>query len=469
MTLFEILPSLRHAATPRIDRAIWPLTTHVDELGRLCVGEIALTEVADEFDTPTYVIDEADFRHRIRRYRVALPEARLVYAGKALLTTAVAGWVADEGAGLGVCSGGELATALVAGADPNRIMLDGKVITPDDFCKVASAGVGRIVVDSPTEVAFLAAGVRQPQAVHVRVSPAIDFHERSSATADLTDQTLGFALTDGHADDAIQRALDQPLLYLVGLQCHIGSQVTDASLYGEAIRQMVPLMAEVRARHGVILTELNIGGGHGVPYVSGDPELDLDALRDFIDDALDASCAAERFPRPTIVVEPGRAISARAGVTLYRVLRVQPQPGGRTTVVVDGGLGDNPRVVPYDAVYTVALANRHSMTATRPMTVVGRHCESGDEIARDVGLPADIHAGDLLAVACTGAYHHSMASTYNMVGRPPLVAVKDGRARELVRRETIADLLSRDRACTEPPPVRQERAGGGCEALLHGE
>jgi diaminopimelate decarboxylase len=288
-------------------------------------------------------------------------------------------------------------------------------------------------------------------------------------TADLNDHPPGFALTDGQAADAIRRAVDQPLLNLVGLQCHIGSQVTDASLYGEAIRQMVPLMTEVRARHGIILTELNIGGGHGVPYVSGDPELDLDALRGFIDDALDASCAAERFPRPTILVEPGRAISARAGITLYRVLSVQSQPGGRAIVAVDGGLSDNPRVALYDARYTIALANRHSMTATQPITVVGRHGESGDEIARDVPLPADLHAGDLLAVACTGAYDHSMASTYNMVGRPPLVAVKDGRTRELVRRETIADILSRDRPRTQPPPMRHERAGNGCEALLHGE
>jgi diaminopimelate decarboxylase len=425
---------------------------------------VALTEVADEFGTPTYVIDEADFRHRIRRYRTALPQARLVYAGKALLTTAIARWVAEEGTGLGVCSGGEFATALVGGVDPNRIVVHGNAITPGELSNAANAGVGRIVVDGPTQVAFLAAGARQPQAVQVRVWPDVDVHEHT----DLTDQRLGFALTDGHAADAIQRALDQPLLYLVGVQCHIGSQVSDAALYGGAIRQMVGLMAEVRARHGVILTELNIGGGQGVPYVSGDPELDLDALRDFIDDALDASCAAERFPRPTIVVEPGRAISARAGITLYRVLWVQTQPGGRAIVVVDGGLSDNPRGALYDASSTVALANRHPITSTQPMTVVGRHCESGDEIARDVPLPADLHAGDLLAVACTGAYHHSMASTYNMVGRPPLVAVKDGHARELVRRETIADLLSRDRAYKEPPPVRRGRESG-CEALLHGE
>ena len=447
MTLFEILPSLRHAATPRIDRAIWPLTSHVDELGRLCVGEMALTEIADEFGTPTYVIDEDDFRQRIRRYRAALPEARMVYAGKALLTTAVARWGAEEAAGLGVCSRGELATALLAGVDPNQIVMHGIATTSGELCRAAHAGVGRIIVNSPTEVALLAAGVRQPQAVQIRVSPDID----------------------GHTADAIQRAIDQPLLNLVGLYCHVGRQVTDASLYGEAIRQMVPLMAEVRSRHGVILTELNIGGGQGVPYVSGDPELDLDALRDFIDDALDASCAAERFPRPTSVVEPGRAISARAGVTLYRVLWVQSQPGERAIAVVDGGLSDNPRVALHDTRYTIALANRHPMTATQSMTIVGRHGESGDEIARDVLLPSDLHAGDLLAVACTGAYHHSMASTYNMVGRPPLVAVKDGCSRELVRRETISDLLARDRVYKEPRPARPERRDSECEALLHGE
>jgi diaminopimelate decarboxylase len=204
-------------------------------------------------------------------------------------------------------------------------------------------------------------------------------------------------------------------------------------------------MADIRTRHGVILTELNIGGGHGIPYVPGDPELDVVELADVIDDALDAACAAERFPRPAIVVEPGRGISGRSGVTLYQVSEVNAQPGARTFVVVDGGMSDNPRVALYGAKYTVALANRHPLGAKQRVTVAGRHCEAGDEIARDIELPTDVHPGDLLAVACTGAYHHSMASNYNMVGRPPLVAVKDGRARELVRRETTADLLARDR------------------------
>ena len=468
MTLFEILPSLQHAATPRIDRAVWPLTTHIDDLGRLCVGGVPLTEVADEFRTPTYVIDETDFRHRIRGYRAALPGVRIAYAAKSLLTTTVARWVAEEGADLAVCSGGELATALVAGVDPNRIVMHGSANSQYELCKAASVAVGQIIVDSPTEIAFLAGNVHTPLSVLIRVTPDIDIDEHSSVSTGLTDPRIGCA--DGHVDSAVERILGQPLLYLVGLHCHIGSQLTDPSLYGEAIRGMIPLMADIRARHGVILTELNIGGGHGVPYVSGDPELDLDALRDFIDDALDAACAAARFPRPTIVVEPGRAISARAGITLYRVVSVKRQPGGRTFVVVDGGMSDNPRVALYDAHYSVALANRHPLTRTEPMTVAGRHCESGDEIARDVPLPIDIHPGDLLAAACTGAYHHSMASTYNMVGRPPLVAVKDGRTRELVRRETIADLLSRERGSLERPPLTQRApVNSGCEALLHGE
>jgi diaminopimelate decarboxylase len=207
---------------------------------------------------------------------------------------------------------------------------------------------------------------------------------------------------------------------------------------------MIVAMADVRAQTGITLTELNIGGGHGVPYVNGDTELDLSALSDLIEDSLDWACAAERFPRPRIVVEPGRAISARAGVTLYRVVAVKSQPGGRTFVVIDGGMSDNPRVELYGAKYTVALANRHSAEPPVRVTVAGRHCESGDEIARDIELPGDIHPGDLLAVAVTGAYHHSMASNYNMVCRPPVVAAHHGRATAIVRRETIADLLERD-------------------------
>jgi diaminopimelate decarboxylase len=454
VTLFELLPSLQHAFTPRLDRTIWPLTTHVDDVGRLCIGGVASTEIADEFRTPTYVLDEKDFRHRIRAYRAALPGAEVVYAGKSLMTVAVAQWVADEGIGVDVCSGGELSIALAGGIDPARIIMHGNAKTPDELLDAATVGIGRIVVDSPTEIAFLAGRVRSRQRVLVRVIPDIDIHGHRALTTGVVDQKFGFTLAGGQAAGAVRRVLDQPSLDLVGLHCHLGSQIADPHYYDEAIRRVVTAMADVRDNHGVVLRELNIGGGHGVRYVSGDPALDLGEFADVIDRALESACADLRFPRPTMVIEPGRAISARAGVTLYRVLTVKCQPGGRTFVAADGGMSDNPRVALYGAKYTVALANRHPIGPTKPVTVVGRHCEAGDEIARDVDLPTDIHPGDLLAVACTGAYHHSMASNYNMVGRPPLVAVADGRVRELIRRETISDLLSRDSgwASEQTPP-----------------
>jgi len=443
----DILPSLGQAAPPRFDPAIWPITAHPDEEGRLCVGGVPLADIADEFHTPAYVIDENDFRNRARRYRKALRGSNgfeVVYAGKSLLTTAVARWAREEGLGVDVCSSGELAVALAGGVDPARIVMHGNAKSPDELREAVRAGVGRIVLDSCVEIAYLAGVAQRRQPVLIRVTPDIDIHGHRAVTTGISDQKFGFTLAEGQAADAAKRVLAHPILDLVGLHCHIGSQVTDPALYGEAIHRMIAAMADIRAQHGVILTELNIGGGHAIPYIPGDRELDLGELARVIEDALDEACAAEHFPRPKIVVEPGRAISGRAGVTLYRVCSVKTQSGGRTFVAVDGGMSDNPRVSLYGAQYTVALANRHPLGHKQRVTVAGRHCEAGDEIARDVELPADLRPGDLLAVACTGAYHHSMASNYNMVGRPSLVAVKDGRARAMVRRETIADLLSRD-------------------------
>lgn len=448
MTLLDMLPSIGRAAPRRLDPAIWPATTHSDEEGRLCVGDVPLTDIADEFHTPTYVIDETDFRQRARRYRKVLRGVEVVYAGKSLLTTAVARWAHEEGLGIDVCSAGELAVAVAAGVDSARIIMHGNAKSPDELQDAVQVGVGRIVLDSCIEIAYLAGCARKRQPVLIRVDPdppsRPDSHGHRAVSTGSSDHKFGFTLAEDHAADAVRRVLAHPILDLVGLHCHIGSQVTDAARYGEAISRMIAAMADIRARHGVILTELNIGGGHAIPYVCGDRELELDDLAVVVEDALDAACAAEHFPRPTVVVEPGRAISGRAGVTLYRVCSVKSQPGGRTFVAVDGGMSDNPRVASCGARYTVTLANRHSLGLKQRVTVVGRHCEAGDEIARDVELPVDLHPGDLLAVACTGAYHHSMASNYNMVCRPPLVAVRTGRVQQMIRRETIADLLSRD-------------------------
>lgn len=435
MTLFELLPSLRHGLNPHLDRAIWPLSAYIDDLGRLCLGGMAATEIAAEFGTPAHVLDEEDFRTRLRCYRAALPGVELVYAGKALLSTAVAGWAAAEGAGLAVCSPGELATALTAGVPPSQIVVHGNAKTAAELHAAVASGVGRIVIDSPHEIALLAARVRRRQDVLIRVIPDVD----GQAGA-----TFGFTLANGRAVSAIERVLNQPWLNLVGLHCHLGTQVTDPAPYRTVIRQLVALMADVRDRHGIVLGQLNLGGGHEIPYVSGDPELSPRLLAAVIETALRSACAEFNYPRPQPVIEPGRAIAGRAGLTLYRIVYVKRQPGGPTLVIVDGGMGDNPREAQRGVKHTVALANRHVPTKTTPVTIVGRHAEFGEEIARNVALPTDVHPGDLLAMACTGAYHHSMGSTCNLVGRPPLIAVADRRARVLVRRETVPDLLSRD-------------------------
>ena len=373
MTLLDILPSLGQAAPRRCDSAIWPVTTQSDEEGRLCIGGVPLADIADEFHTPAYVIDETDFRHRARRYRKSLRGLEVVYAGKSLLTTAVARWAREERLGVDVCSGGELAVALAGGVDPARIIMHGNAKSPDELREAARVGVGRIVLDSCIEIAYLAGVARRRQPVLIRVTPDIDIHGHRAVTTGISDQKFGFTLAGDHAADAVKRVLAHPILDLVGLHCHIGSQVTDAALYGEAIRRMIAAMADIRARHGVILTELNIGGGHAIPYVPGDRALDLDELARVIEDALDDACAAEHFPRPTIVVEPGRA---------------HQRPGRRDAV---------PGVLGEDATRRPHLRGRRRRNERQPAGVAVRRAihrrageppSAGSQAARHRGRPA---------------------------------------------------------------------------------
>jgi diaminopimelate decarboxylase len=262
-------------------------------------------------------------------------------------------------------------------------------------------------------------------------------------TTGVEDQKFGFSLSSGAAADAVRRVLAQPQLELAGLHCHLGSQITELSAFELAARRLVMLMAAVRAEHGLVLPELNLGGGHAVPYVEADRAFDLAGYAERIRGVIRADCASFRLPVPHLVIEPGRAIVGRAMVTLYRVLAVKNVAGVRTFVAVDGGISDNPRPALYGARYTARVVGRPA-AGTHPVTVVGRHCEAGDVLASGVLLPADTRPGDLLAVPGTGAYNHSMASNYNLVGRPPVIAVRDGAGRVLVRRETEDDLLRRD-------------------------
>ncbi|MDT3398049.1 diaminopimelate decarboxylase [Streptomyces sp. B1866] len=426
---------------------VWPASAQTLPSGELAVGGVPLAELADRFGTPAYVLDEDEVRARARAWRAALPGADVAYASKAFLCRAMVSWMDDEGLSLDVCSAGELELAAVTGFPAGRITLHGNAKSPEELRAALRLGVGRIVVDSTGEISRLAAllpATGTPrQRVLLRVVPGVEAGAHKAVRTGVEDQKFGVPITGGVAEDAIARILGQPALQLAGLHCHLGSQIAGVEPYVTAVRRLVSLLARVRDRHGVTLPELDLGGGFAIAYRDGDPAFDPRVYADRVVPELHARCAEAGLPVPRLAVEPGRWIAGPAGVALYRVLAVKTG-AARTFVAVDGGMSDNPRPALYGARYTVRLAGRGSAAPPRRVTVVGRHCEAGDVLAEDVELPADVRPGDLLAVPAAGAYHLSMASSYNLVGRPPVAAVSGGRARLLVRRETLADLRARD-------------------------
>ncbi|MGW2475158.1 diaminopimelate decarboxylase [Streptomyces sp. NPDC001665] len=427
------------------DLSVWPASTTRLPHGHLAVGGVPLADIADRFDTPAYVLDEDEVRTRCRTYRAAFPDADVLYAAKAFLSRGMVRWIGEEGLGLDVCSAGELELAHAAGFPPARVVLHGNAKSPRDIVTALRLGVGRIVVDSPSEIARIAAlvGPEGRQKVMVRVVPGVSAGGHDKIRTGTDDQKFGLSSTDGSAQHAVARVLGQSQLELTGLHCHIGSQIAEVKPYLVAVRRMVGLMARIKEIHGVALAELDMGGGHGVAYRPGDPALDLTSLARRLHAELTAGCAAAGLPVPRLAIEPGRAIAGPAGVALYRVLAVK-HTGERLFVAVDGGMSDNPRPALYGARYAPRLISPRPAAEPVVATVVGRHCEAGDVLAADVPLPGDVRPGDLLAVPVAGAYQLSMASAYNLVGRPPVVAVRGGTARLLVRRETLQDLRGRD-------------------------
>ncbi|WP_406474767.1 diaminopimelate decarboxylase [Streptomyces sp. NBC_01615] len=427
------------------DFCVWPRSARPEPDGDVSVGGVSLAEAADRFGTPVYVLDEQEVRDRCRTYRTAFPEADVVYAAKAFLCRAVAHWVQDEGLGLDVCSAGELMLAVTTGFPPEKIVMHGNAKSPEDLRTALRLGVGRIVVDSTSEIARLAAitpaGTRQK--VMVRVVPGIAAGGHAKVRTGTDDQKFGLSITDGSAQHAVTRILDQPHLELVGLHCHIGSQIAAVKPYVAAVRRLVGLLARIRDQHGVALPQLNIGGGHAIAYRPGEESMNVSVLAGRVRAELEDGCARAGLPVPRLTVEPGRAVVGPAGVVVYRVLAVK-RTGAHTFVAVDGGMSDNPRPALYGVRYAPRLVGRPSAAPPRLVTVVGRHCEAGDVLADEVALPGDVRPGDLLAVPAAGAYHLSMASGYNLVGRPPVVAVSDGIARVLVRRESLDDMNRRD-------------------------
>ncbi|WP_405161560.1 diaminopimelate decarboxylase [Nocardia sp. NBC_01499] len=420
MTLVDFFSPTRPGPAAHLDSAVWPSDARYDAEGRIMVGGVALADIAETYGTAARVLDEREVRQRCRAYRKTFPEAEIAYAATALLIGAVADWVTGEGLSIVVRSSGELAAALDAGVDPKRIILHANGLPHETLVTAAARRVGRIVVGSLAEITLLAAVVTRPQRVLLRVCPGI---ERDSAS-DL-DQP-GFPL--GEVDAAVAQVLGAPMLDLIGFHCHLGSQIYNPDHYGEAIRRMVAEMAQVRHDHDRILTDLDLGGGHAIAYRNGDAEMNLPELSAIIEDALDAACARQHYPRPNVALEPGRGIVARAGVTLYRVLSVKYSDGGYMSVVIDSETRTKTGTFA-----GMAVANRR---ATGPMvttTVAGR---AGDVIlATDARLPADLRPGELLAVPCTGAYQHGSPRTR-------VIAVREGHFAQLVRREPT--LLDRD-------------------------
>jgi diaminopimelate decarboxylase len=426
----------------------------------LTVGGVAVGDLAREFGTPAYVLDEEDFRSRARAFRDTYAEvfdglsggADVYYAGKAFLCTEVARWVREEGLGLDVCTGGELAVAQRAGMPGERIGMHGNNKSVAELEAAVSYGVGRIVVDSFLEIERLAAvaerlGTVAP--VMVRATVGVEAHTHEFIATAHEDQKFGFSLSGGAAAEAVRRVLAHaPHLQLLGLHSHIGSQIFDTSGFEVSARRVLGLHADVAHEHGVELPELDLGGGFGIAYTTEHDPLPPKNLAAGMADIIERECRASAVAVPRVSIEPGRAIAGPSTFTLYEVGTVKQVAldGGatRSYVSVDGGMSDNIRTALYDAGYSCTLASRASTAEPALARVVGKHCESGDIVVMDEFLPSDVAPGDLLAVPGTGAYCRSLSSQYNHTPRPPVVAVREGQARLIVRRETVEDLLALD-------------------------
>ncbi|MFD7220596.1 diaminopimelate decarboxylase [Streptomyces sp. NPDC059892] len=448
----DVLPEGHYTAPAAdlnvLDEKVWSRTVRRNEDGVATVAGIEVTRLAEEFGTPAYFLDEADFRARCRAWADAFGEdADVFYAGKAFLSRAVVRWLDEEGLNLDVCSGGELATALAAGMPAERIAFHGNNKSVQEIERAVSAGVGRIVLDSFQEivqVAHVAQRLGRLQPVQIRVTVGVEAHTHEFIATAHEDQKFGVALAGGQAAEAVRRALKLDGLELIGIHSHIGSQIFDMAGFEVSARRVVQLLADVRDEHGVELPEIDLGGGLGIAYTSEDDPREPHDIAKALNDIVTRECESAGLRTPRISVEPGRAIVGPTAFTLYEVGTIKPLEGLRTYVSVDGGMSDNIRTALYDAEYSVALVSRRSDAEPMLTRVVGKHCESGDIVVRDAFLPADLAPGDLIAVPATGAYCRSMASNYNHALRPPVVAVRDGEARVIVRRETEEDLLRLD-------------------------
>ena len=433
---------------------VWPRNAVRDDVGVLTIGGVSVADIAGEYGTPVFVVDEDDFRSRCREIAAAFGGGDHVrYAAKAFLCTEIARWVDEEGLSLDVASGGELAVALHAGFPANRIALHGTNKSIAELTAAVQAGIEHVVVDSMTEIERLdaiAGDAGVVQDVLIRVTVGVEAHTHEFISTAHEDQKFGLSLASGAAMAAVRRVFETDHLRLVGLHSHIGSQIFDVAGFELAAHRVIGLLRDVVAEFGVDKTAqmsiVDLGGGLGISYLPSDDPPPMEDLAAKIGAIVVNESAAVGLPAPRLVVEPGRAIAGPGTITVYEVGTVKDvaiaADRQRRYVSVDGGMSDNIRTSLYGAEYDVRLLSRTTDEAPVLSRVVGKHCESGDIVVRDAWLPGDVAPGDLLGVAATGAYCYSMSSRYNLIGRPAVVAVRDGQTRLILRRETVDDLLS---------------------------
>ncbi|MGE3193425.1 MAG: diaminopimelate decarboxylase [Microbacteriaceae bacterium] len=435
--------------------AVWPRGAARTASGAVSIAGADATALASEFGTPLYVVDEADARGRTSGIKRAFDEAfgtevKVYYAGKAFLCTEVARWMIDAGLNIDVCSGGELAVALAAGVDPARLGMHGNNKSHAEIDRCVELGVGAIVLDSVVEVERVAEAARRHgrvQNVRLRINSGVHASTHEYLATAREDQKFGIPLAD--APDVVAQIRAHDTLRFLGLHSHIGSQIFESDGFAEAARRLLTVHA--RLLEGGDVPELNLGGGFGIAYTTADEVTPIESIAADFARVVTSECASLGIPVPVVAIEPGRAIIGPSTVTLYEVGTIKPVAvstgsitAERLYVSVDGGMSDNVRPALYAADYSVRLANRVSDADPALVRIAGKHCESGDIVVHADYLPGDVTPGDLVAVPATGAYCWALASNYNYLGRPAVVAVRDGEARVIVRRETEADLLSRD-------------------------
>jgi len=439
---------------------LWPDTTDVNSEGHLVIGGCDTVELARQFGTPLYVFDEATVRSRCRQYTRTLaslyPSSQVVFACKAFINPALARLFDEEGLGLDVVSGGEMAVARVVNFPAEKVCFHGNNKSLQELREAVEWGVGRVMIDNFYEIALLENVCREfnrKQAVMLRLSPGVEAHTHEYLKTGILDSKFGFPIVTGQAQEALRLALASPHLEVTGLHAHIGTQILETEPFEETVDILFEFAALVAKELNFTLQEISLGGGLGIHYTSDDDPPPIPDFVRILSKKVREAAGKYHLAPPKLLFEPGRSILGEAGVTLYTIGSRKVVPNVRTYVAVDGGMGDNIRPAMYGAKYTARVANKANDRAVEKVTIAGKFCESGDILIRDIDLPP-LEPGDILAIAAAGAYAPAMASNYNLFCRPAMVLVADDKAQLIRRRETYDDLVARDIWETTPEEKR---------------